>query len=108
MMALPCFEQRVDLILRAHVDAAGRLVEDQDVGVAFQPLGHDDLLLVAAGEAADLDVDAGGTRAQLLHVILSNRTQLLGSNDRRMAAMPVLKDRSLSRSRPYCLRSSDR
>ena len=49
-------EQRVNLILRAHVDAARRLVEDQDVSVTFQPLGHDDLLLVTAREAAQLDV----------------------------------------------------
>ena len=54
MIALPCVgelvEQPVDLLLGADVDAAGRLVEDEHVAVLGQPLGEDDLLLVAAGE----------------------------------------------------------
>ena len=58
MMALPSrgevVEKPVDLALGADVDAARRLVEDQDVGVAREPLGDDDLLLVAAGEVAGL------------------------------------------------------
>ena len=45
-------EQPVDLLLGAHVDAAGGLVEDEDVAVLEQPLADDDLLLVAAGEVA--------------------------------------------------------
>ena len=43
-------EQAVDLLLGADVDAARGLVEDQDVAVLDEPLGDDDLLLVAAGE----------------------------------------------------------
>ena len=54
-IALPCVgepvDDRVDLVLRADVDAAGRLVEDQHVGVGEDPLGQHDLLLVAAGRA---------------------------------------------------------
>ena len=54
MIALPSrgqlVQQPVDLALGADVDAARRLVEDQDVAVAQQPFGDDDLLLVAAGE----------------------------------------------------------
>ena len=42
-------EQVVNLAFRAHIDAAGRLVEDQDVGIGGQPLADDHLLLVAAG-----------------------------------------------------------
>src|SRR5207245_7348118 len=47
-------EQVVDLALRAHVDAPRGLVEDEDVGVRREPLGHGYLLLVSAGEAATL------------------------------------------------------
>src|SRR5690606_25703190 len=43
-------DQLVDLDLRADVDAARRLVEDQHLGVRQQPLADDDLLLVAAGQ----------------------------------------------------------
>ena len=43
-------EQLVDLALGADIDAARRLVEDQDIAVAQQPLGDDHLLLVAAGK----------------------------------------------------------
>ena len=41
----------VDLELGADVDAARRLVEDEDRRLGHQPLGEHDLLLVAAGEA---------------------------------------------------------
>ena len=50
-------EQRVDFVLGADVDAARRLVEDQHLGLAEEPLGEDDLLLVAAGEIAHPLVD---------------------------------------------------
>ena len=49
----------MDLDLGADVDAARRLVEDQDPRLGREPLGQDDLLLVAAGERLDLLVDAG-------------------------------------------------
>ena len=41
-------DQLLDLGLGAHVDAAGGLVQDQEVGVGGQPAGQDDLLLVAS------------------------------------------------------------
>ena len=44
--------QRVDVLLRPDVEAAARIVEDEDADPASQPLGEDDLLLVAAGERA--------------------------------------------------------
>ena len=47
-------DQLVDLVLRAHVDAAGGLVQQQDLRLGQQPAADDDLLLVAAGERADL------------------------------------------------------
>src|SRR4051794_264601 len=40
----------VDRLPGADIDAAGRLVEDHDLGFTFQPLGDDDLLLVATGQ----------------------------------------------------------
>ena len=56
MTALPSaassVDDRVDLVLGADVDAAGRLVEDQHVRIGEDPLAQHDLLLVAAGELA--------------------------------------------------------
>ena len=46
-------EQRVDLRLAADVDAARRLVEQQDVDVVVQQARERDLLLVAARQLAD-------------------------------------------------------
>ena len=50
-------DQPVDLELGADVDAAGRLVQDQDARLARQPAGEHHLLLVAAGELAHLLLD---------------------------------------------------
>ena len=49
-------DQLVDLVFRAHVDAAGGLVQQQDLGLGQKPAAQDDLLLVAAGKRADLCV----------------------------------------------------
>ena len=43
----------VDLRLGADVDAAGRLVEDQHLGLDLQPARQQHLLLVAARQRAD-------------------------------------------------------
>ena len=43
--------------LAPDVDALGRLVEQQDPGDVAEPLGDDDLLLVAAAQAVGRDVD---------------------------------------------------
>jgi hypothetical protein len=40
----------VDLLFRAHVDPARRLVEEDDVRVGHQRFAQDYLLLVSAGE----------------------------------------------------------
>lgn len=45
-------DQVEDLLLGAHVDALGGFVEDVHVGVGVEPLGHNHLLLVAAGQVA--------------------------------------------------------
>ncbi len=43
----------VDLLLGAHVDAARRLIHDDDLGLAFHGLAKHQLLLIAAGELPD-------------------------------------------------------
>ena len=50
-------DDTIDLVFRTDVDAAGRLVENQDLGVRHQPFRQHDLLLVAAGELADFLID---------------------------------------------------
>ena len=44
-------DDRIDLVLGADVDAARRLVHDEDRRLGQQPLREDDLLLVAARQA---------------------------------------------------------
>ncbi len=63
-------DQPVDLGLRADVDAARRLVEEQDVAIAQQPLRDHDLLLVAARQQLDRLRDRGRADTQLAHVAL--------------------------------------
>src|SRR5690606_23658431 len=63
-------DDRVDLVLGADVDAAGRLVEDEQVGLGVQPLAQDDLLLVAAGELADDGHHGRRLDVQVLPVLL--------------------------------------
>ena len=45
-------DDTINLVFRTDVDAAGRLVEDQNLGVGHQPFRQHDLLLVAAGQVA--------------------------------------------------------
>ena len=51
-------DQPVDLRLGADVDAARRLVEDEQHRLPRQPARQHDLLLVAAGQLRDLLVEA--------------------------------------------------
>ena len=59
-------EQRVHLGLGGDVDAAGRLVDDQDLGLQRQPARQHHLLLVAAREVAHGLVGARHADAELL------------------------------------------
>ena len=110
--AASCWMIAVDLELGAHVDAAGRLVEDQQVRVGEHPLGQDDLLLVAAGELADAVVDARRLGAQPLAVLLGDRVLLERVDDaapaRSSTASAATVERLIvsSRFRPSALRSS--
>ena len=69
-------EQVVDLLLGAHVDAARGLIEDEDVHLGGQPLGDDDLLLVATREVARLLADARRLDVELLDALLGGRLRL--------------------------------
>ncbi len=60
-------QQLVEFLLGADVDAACRIVEQNDPRPAHQPLGDDDLLLVAARERADRNVETGRLDGQQLH-----------------------------------------
>ncbi len=59
----------VDLGLGPHIDAARRLVEDEDLGLGAQPLGQDHLLLVAPREILGQSRGRGGGDAQLLDIL---------------------------------------
>ena len=63
----------VELGLDADVDAARRLVEDEDRRVGEQPAGEDRLLLVAAGELADRLAHRGEADAELLGRVRGER-----------------------------------
>ena len=83
-------DQAIDLGLRADVDAAGRLVEQQHLAVAHQPAREHDLLLVAARQLA-------GERARVVRLGLQLAQQLarrlaLGSRAEQPAA-PVARRR---------------
>src|SRR5271165_2601131 len=58
-------QEIVDFRLGADVDAARRLVAEEDLRTAEEPLGDDDLLLVAAGEVAHDLVDRRRLDAEL-------------------------------------------
>ena len=61
-------DDRVDLGLGLHVDALGRLVQDQHARLGRQPLGQHDLLLVAAGQRLDRLQVAPEPQAQAVEV----------------------------------------
>ncbi len=44
---------------RAHIETAGRILEDEQRGVALESAGEDDLLLIATGERAGADIGTG-------------------------------------------------
>ena len=68
-------EQTMDFGLRAHIDAARRLIHDQEFRLARQPLANDDFLLIATGKFVD----------DLLGTVCPN-AQLIDQNLRAAAA----------------------
>ena len=67
-------DQAVDLGLRADVDAAGRLVEDQDARMGHQPAGDQHLLLIAARQVDDRLVEVGSAHPQARPLLLAKRS----------------------------------
>ena len=74
----------MDELDAAHVQAARRLVEDQQLQLALELAGHHHLLLVAAGQGAGADI--GRWRA---HVVLLDRLPGVGLDRRVIAAQPA-------------------
>ena len=68
--------QRDDLGLGADVDAARRLIEDEDVRLGVEPFADDDLLLIAARERADSGIPRGGLDPQGLDLPIRRRRPL--------------------------------
>src|SRR5439155_6891274 len=60
----------VHLDLGTNVDPTSRLVEDEDLWIRGQPLGQDDLLLIAAGQRPGELVDSGHPHVELLGEVL--------------------------------------
>ena len=65
-------DDRVDLVFRADVDAARRLVEDQHFRIGEQPFRQHHLLLVAAGKIAGHLVDAGCADVGLAAIVVGD------------------------------------
>ena len=84
-------QQAIDLPLALDIDAAGRLLQQEQARLAHQRLGDGDLLLIAAGERADaledrpgLHQEAAGRRlGQLPHMPLAQGHA--GAGDLRLA-----------------------
>ncbi|STW11922.1 Uncharacterised protein [Klebsiella pneumoniae subsp. rhinoscleromatis] len=75
------FNQANNFRMGADVDAAGRLIEDQELRFGQQPAGEQHLLLVAAGEKLDRLLGARGTDPQLANKALGDLI-LLPAGDR--------------------------
>ena len=103
---------RVELRPGADVDAAGRLVEQQDLGRAEQPAREHDLLLVAAGQGADRR--GSGRRAgrrgcgviSAASALSRRRSSQPTRANRVRVASETLRVTLWSRSRAWALRSS--
>ena len=61
-------DEAVYLAFGAHVDAARRLIQHEQVGICKETLGENHLLLVAAGELGSLFFNAVGGDLQLVNI----------------------------------------
>ena len=80
-------DERLDLGLGADVDAARRVVEDEEPWGGGQHAGEEHLLLVAAGELGELLVAARGLDAQPLDELLGD-APLVGADEQAAAGEP--------------------
>ena len=105
-------QDAVDVRLGADVDAARRLIDDEDARVARQPLGEQHLLLVAARQIAHLALDVRRGDAQLVDIALADlrasRPSTAGPSACRRGrlAATTLAVIVKSMNRPLSLRSS--
>ena len=74
-------DERVDFSLRSDVDAARRLVENQDPAARREPLGQHQLLLVAAGKTGSDGIHARGANPQTLEIGADQRALGAASNE---------------------------
>ena len=102
-------DQRLNLGLGADVDAARRLVEDQQLRVGAEPARQQHLLLVAAGELADLLLGARRLDGEALHESVDDLAlaRLVDDADARQARQDARASCSRAptcreRSRPPC------
>src|SRR5437763_11452117 len=65
-------DERLDFALRAHVNAARRLVEDEELRVLAEPAREQNLLLVAARKLTNLLLRARSLDAEPTHIILDH------------------------------------
>ena len=65
-------QQSIDFRFGAHVDAARRLVDDQDLGIGIEPLGEDNLLLIAPAEVDRLLVDMWRGDVKSAHIVIGD------------------------------------
>ena len=82
-------DEALDLRLGADVDAAGGLVEEQQLGRRQQPAGEQHLLLVAAGEVGDDRLRVGRADVEGLDVLVGELGLLAAGDRPRPAAWPT-------------------
>src|SRR6185312_6638222 len=101
-------EEIVHLDLRADVDAARRLVDDQHFRLQGEPAGEHHLLLIAAGKITDDLLLARHADVQGLPVLIDHAPRRMASCGERMAAgSPSIKTRPESNgSAPKTARAS--
>ena len=92
-------QERVDLALRPDVHAAGRLVDEQDPAPGVQPLGEDDLLLVAARQVAHERARARRPDGEPLDVLLDGPSLAPSIDDAAGRHVPDARDRHVRRHR---------
>lgn len=105
------FNQANNFRMGADVDAAGRLIEDQELRFGQQPAGEQHLLLVAAGEKLDRLLGARGTDPQLANKALGDLILLpagIGRSQPRCAcrARTIFSRTEAAAIMPSVLRSS--
>lgn len=105
------FNQANNFRMGADVDAAGRLIEDQELRFGQQPAGEQHLLLVAAGEKLDRLLGTRGTDPQLANKALGDLILLpagIGRSQPRCAcrARTIFSRTEAAAIMPSVLRSS--